>query len=131
MNKPPRPPKGVHISMDLRRETLRVVQEGTVIGSIWRTPALGAQILAYDGTGSRVTVTRVLAVGLLAGFMRKGTGHVSVTILGRDGQYAAVKVKPGKAQELMSWAAEFNAWNLAEHQQQGWPYPPVIAAPQA
>lgn len=98
---------------------------------MWRTPALGAQVMAYDGTGSRVTITRILAVGLLAGGLRKGTGHVSVTVLGRDGTYAAVRVKARKAQELMSWAAEFNAWNLAEHQLQGWPYPPVIAAPQA
>jgi hypothetical protein len=116
------------MSMDMRGETLRVV---TGPFSIWRTPTLGAHLQVHDGTGSRITLTRVLAVGALAGGLRKGTGHVSIAVYGRDGQMKMVQVKPSKAQEVLTWAFEFTAWNEAQHRQMNLPYPPAMAAPQA
>lgn len=108
--------------MDRRRENLRVV---TGPFSIWKTPCLGAFLQTYDGTGSRVTITRVLTLGMLGGIgFRKGTGEVTIIVTGRTGSTATVKVKPGKAQEALTWAFEFAAWNEAEHRALGAPYPP-------
>lgn len=114
--------------MDMRGENLRVV---TGPFSIWKTPTLGASLQTFDGTGSRVTFTRVVTLGMLGGIgFRKGTGQVTVIVTGRDGRTTTVKAKPGKAQVLLTWAFEFTAWNEGEHRALGAPYPPVIALPQ-
>lgn len=126
--RPPRPPRGIKIAMDSRCENLRVPQG---FNGFWRTPALGAQIQVHDGTGSRITLTRALGVGILAGAMRKPTGHVTVVVIGRDGQTKMIKAKAGKAQALLTWEFEFTAWNEAQHRMMNLPYPPLMAPPQA
>lgn len=123
--KAPNPPSGTPMTLVSRRETL-IVQQGF---RNWKTPTLGAHVQVHDGSGSRITLTRVVGLGVLAGGFRKATGHVTIVVIGRDGQTAMVKVKvkPKKAQEILSWAFEFNAWNEAWHRADPAlpPYPPT------
>lgn len=124
MTKPPKPPSGTGIALDYKREKF-VIVTGPL--KIYRAHTLGAVLQTYDGTGTRVSITRVLTLGMLGGIgFRKGTGEVTIIITGRDGSMATVKVKPKKAQEVLTWAFEFTAWNEAEHRALGLPYPPVI-----
>lgn len=124
MNQPPKPPRGTGITLSAKRE--RLIVFGDPAGT-YSTPALGAFLQTYDGTGSRVTITRVLTLGMLGGIgFRKGTGAVTIIFMGRDGTTATIKVKPKKAQEVLTWAFEFTAWNEAEHRALGAPYPPLI-----
>lgn len=119
------PPSGTKMTLTPKRDTL-LVQQGF---RFWRTPTLGAHIRIHDGSGTRVTLTRLVGLGALAGSFRKATGHVTVVILGRDGQTEMLKVqvKPQKAQELLSWAFEFNTWNEVQHRANPAlpPYPPA------
>ena len=102
--KPPKPPRGTPISID-GDDTLNV--------SGWRTPAKGATVQTVDGTGKRVTVTRLFATGLFALALKKKTGNLSVVVCGADGDSTTVKVSAKKAQDVMAWAFAFNAWSEA------------------
>lgn len=80
----------------------------------WRTPAAGARVETVDHTGKRVTPTRVVTMGVLALLAKKKTGHVTVIITGADGDQRLLKVPAKKAEKVLDWAAEFNAWQTTQ-----------------
>ncbi len=102
--KPPRPPRGAPISLD---------GDGTLRVNQWRAPARGATVQTIDGTGKRVTVTRLFVTGVFAFALKKKTGALSVVVCAADGDSTTVKVSAKKAQDVMAWAVAFNAWSVA------------------
>jgi hypothetical protein len=74
---------------------------------------VGALVQTVDGTGKRITATRLFLAGPFALAMRKRTGSLSVVVCGADGDSATVKVSAKKAQDVMTWAVAFNAWSEA------------------
>ncbi|MGW7582743.1 hypothetical protein ACWGKU_28820 [Kitasatospora sp. NPDC054768] len=80
---------------------------------VWQTVARGASIQTIDGTGKRITVTRLFVTGLFAFALKKKTGALSVVVCGADGDSATVKVPAKRAQDVMAWAIAFNAWSEA------------------
>ncbi|MGW7492135.1 hypothetical protein [Streptomyces sp. NPDC054786] len=102
--KPPKPPRGASISLE---------GDDTLSVNGWQTPAKGATVQTVDGTGKRITVTRLFATGLFALALKKKTGSLSVVACGANGDSATVKVPAKKAQDLMAWAVAFNAWSEA------------------
>lgn len=101
---PPQPPRGTPIFLD---------SSGTLTVGQWHTPASGATVQTIDGTGKRITVTRLFATGLFAFALKKKTGALSVVICGRDGDSTTVKVSAKNAQDVMAWAVAFNGWSEA------------------
>jgi hypothetical protein len=97
----PRPPRGTGISLD---------SEGNLCVGRWRTSAARAIVQTVDGTGKRVTLTRMALVGPFAFAAKKKSGTVSVVVCGADGSSTVVKVAAKKAQDVMTWAIAFNAW---------------------
>lgn len=103
MSKPPLVPGGVPIQVDSNRITA---------GS-WSAPAKGTVVQTVDGTGKRITATRLIAFGPLALAAKKKTGNLTMVLAAADGSTTTVNVKPGKAQAATAWAIAFNAWSSA------------------
>lgn len=103
----PQPPLGGLISIDRKKVELCVNTGGF---SLWRTPLFGSSILTIDNTGKRVTVTRLAVLGLFALGAKKKSGDVTVIVVGKNGDSTSIKVKAGKAQAVITWAVQFNAW---------------------
>jgi hypothetical protein len=80
--KPPQPPRGAPISLD---------SEGILRVNQWRAPARGATVQTVDGTGKRITATRLFLTGPFALAMKKKTGALSVVVCGADGDSRTVK----------------------------------------
>ena len=97
----PRPPRGTGISLD---------GTGNLCAGGWRALAAEASVQTVDGTGKRVTLTRMALAGPFAFAAKKKSGTVSVILCGADGSSTVVKVAAKKAQDVMSWAIAFNAW---------------------
>lgn len=102
--KPPKPPRGAPISLD-GSDTLSV--------NGWRTPAKGATVQTVDGTGKRITVTRLFVTGIFALALKKKTGRLSVVVCAANGDSTTVQVSAKKAQDVIAWAVAFNAWSEA------------------
>jgi hypothetical protein len=77
--------------------------------------ACNATIAVIDETGSRLTVTRALTIGLFALGARKKTGHVALVVGDvTTGASIVVKYKSGiVARQALEWAARFEAWNAS------------------
>jgi hypothetical protein len=101
----PKPPGGTGISLD---------SKGNIQAGAWKSRAAGASVQTVDGTGKRVTMTRLALVGPFAFAAKKKNGQVSVVLCGADGSSATVKVGAKKAQDVMAWAIAFNAWSTAQ-----------------
>ncbi|WP_335981085.1 MULTISPECIES: hypothetical protein [Streptomycetaceae] len=103
MSKPPAVPGGVPIRVD----------NATISAGAWSAPAKGTVVQTVDGTGKRITATRIVALGPLALAARKKTGRLTMVLAAADGSTTTVSVKPGKAQAATAWAIAFNAWSSA------------------
>ncbi|MEU6171315.1 hypothetical protein ABZ832_05255 [Streptantibioticus parmotrematis] len=99
----PKPPLGT---------PFRIRDDLICVGS-WSTAAKGASVQTVDGTGKRVTVTRLALAGPFAFALKKKTGDLSVVVCGADGTTRVTKIGPKKAQDVMAWAIAFNAWAQA------------------
>lgn len=102
-NTAPKPPSGT---------PFKIRDDSICVGS-WRTAVRGASVQTVDGTGKRVTVTRLALAGPFAFALKKKTGDVSVVVCGADGGTQVTKVGAKKAQDVMAWAIAFNAWAQA------------------
>jgi hypothetical protein len=103
--KPPKPPAGCGIRIDLTG--------GLAVGS-WSVWPENAMVYTIDNTGTRVTLTRVAMLGVLALAAKKKSGTVSVVIASSvSGASVTHEVKAKHAQAVMTWAVAFNAWQQA------------------
>lgn len=107
--KPPKPPSGTYLAID--RDDNLVVSDGW---KNWKIPARTATVHTSDHTGKRVTVTRVVALGIFALAAKKKTGELTVIIAGKDGDTRTLKVRPKKADAVIDWAVAFNTWSAAQ-----------------
>jgi hypothetical protein len=62
----------------------------------------GATVQTVDGTGNRITATRLFLTGPFALAMKKKTGALSVVVGGADGDSRTVKVPAKKARPCPS-----------------------------
>ena len=106
---PPPPPK--HSKLIIDKDGNLAAFEG--YKKWWRTPAATASVQTLDQTGSRVTVTRALTIGLFALGAKKKTGKVTVIIAAPDGATKTHEVPANLADATLTWAASFNAWREA------------------
>lgn len=100
----PKPPGGAGIRLD----------GGRIKVGKWEAPAAGTTVETVDGTGKRVTVTRLALAGPFAFALKKKTGDLSVVVCAADGTSATTKVAAKRAQDVMAWAIAFNAWSQAQ-----------------
>jgi hypothetical protein len=115
MTEPPSPPHQSRLTLNSKKDTLRV-QQGL---SIWQIAAVGAVVQVYDGTSQRVTATRRAALGPFAGMMKKTEGDLIVAVTSWQGETQTVQVPAKRAAAVKAWAFAFNAWSHNESAARG------------
>lgn len=78
----------------------------------WRRPLNAVTIQGVDH-GGRVTLTRVLTIGIFALGAKKQS--VSVVVVTDQGETYTHKVNGKHAEATLTWAVAFNAWRDAVH----------------